>query len=50
MVTLQYFDGTKFVDCGTFNHEWMAWVSLGGDNINYRTVDSTGKVLTSKLI
>lgn len=49
MIKLQYFTGSKFIDCGDWHHENLAWVSLGGDDANYRTVDSeTGKVLTDK--
>lgn len=45
MVKLQYWDGESWVDCGKFANERFAWISLGGDNVNYRTVDSKGKVL-----
>jgi len=48
MITLEYFNGTEWVHAGRFNNEWMAWVSLGGDNYNYRTADENGKVLTDK--
>lgn len=48
MVQLQYFNGKEWVDVSTWQNEAMAWISLGGDDFNYRTVDSTGKVLTSK--
>ncbi len=45
MKTLQYFDGTKWIDCGKFVNENLAWSSLGGDNLNYRVIDENGKVL-----
>jgi expansin (peptidoglycan-binding protein) len=48
MIYLQYFDGTDWIDCGTFHHEDFAWISLGGDDSGYRTVDENGKVLTDK--
>lgn len=49
MVTLQYFNGEKWVDCGNFGNENIAWISLGGDDFNYRTVDKeSGEVLTDK--
>ena len=48
MITLEYFNGEEWLHAGEFVHEWMAWVSLGDDNLNYRTVDSEGKVLTDK--
>lgn len=49
MVCLEYFNGTKWIGCGEFNNERIAWISLGGDDLNYRTVDiATGDVLTDK--
>jgi len=49
MITLQYFNGDKWIECGNFYEENLAWISLGGDDIGYRTVDKeTGKVLTDK--
>lgn len=48
MITLEYFNGKKWVVCGQFHNEDFAWISLGGDNANYRTVDASGKVLTDK--
>lgn len=48
MIELQYFNGTEWVWAGEYPQEWMAWVSLGGDDLNYRTVDENGKILTDK--
>ena len=48
MIELQYFNGTEWTTVSTWANEWMAWVSLGGDDYNYRTVDENGKVLTDK--
>ena len=48
MVILQYFNGKEWVYVSTWNNEDMAWISLGGDDFNYRTVDQNGNVLTSK--
>ncbi|WP_372809450.1 hypothetical protein [Litorivivens sp.] len=48
MVNLQYFNGDEWIDCGDFHSEHIAWISLGGDDLNYRTVDENGKVLTDK--
>lgn len=48
MITLEYFNGTKWVKVSTWATEAMAWISLGGDDYNYRTVDEKGTVLTDK--
>ena len=49
MVTLQYYDGEEWLDCGNFGNEHIAWISLGGDDINYRTIDKESReVLTDK--
>lgn len=50
MKTLQYFDGTQWVDCGKFVNENIAWMTLGGDNLNYRVIDENGTVLIQNLI
>ena len=50
MIKLQYFNGKEWVDCGEWANEQIAWISLGGDDMNYRTVDASGKVLTDKSI
>jgi hypothetical protein len=46
MIELQFFDGNNWVPAGNFYTERSAWISLGGDNFNYRTVDENGDVLT----
>jgi hypothetical protein len=49
MITLQYLSRGKWIDVGVFGNERMAWISLGGDDLNYRTVDKElTKVLTDK--
>lgn len=48
MTDLQYFNGTDWLLVGEFFNESFAWISLGGDDSNYRTLDSEGKVLTDK--
>lgn len=48
MIKLQYFNGKKWVDVSTWQNETIAWISLGGDDFNYRTVDEQGNVLTDK--
>jgi hypothetical protein len=48
MIKLEYYDGAKWCQAGDFITEKWAWVSLGGDDENYRTVDENGKVLTDK--
>lgn len=46
MVRLEYFSNGEWIDCGEFHSERIAWISLGSDNLNYRTVDKeTGEVL-----
>lgn len=48
MITLEYFNGTEWVHAGEFHNEMIAWISLGSDNENYRTLDKDGNVLTDK--
>lgn len=50
MITLQYYNGSEWVDVGLFHNDWSAWASLGGDDMNYRTIDSKNKVLTDKSV
>jgi hypothetical protein len=40
MIELQYFNGKEWVTVEIFYNERIAWISLGGDDFNYRTVDS----------
>ena len=47
-IYLQYWNGKAWIPCGHFWSEFAAWISLGGDNRNYRTVDALGNVLTDK--
>ncbi len=49
MVILQYLHRGKWVDCGEFYSDHLAWISLGGDDFNYRTIDrESGEVIVSK--
>lgn len=48
MIQLQYYNGTEWIDVSLWANETLAWVSLGGDNYNYRTLDAEGIVLTDK--
>ena len=51
MVLLEYFNGNVWVPAASFPfyNEEIAWISLGGDDFNYRTIDKdTGAVLTDK--
>lgn len=48
MITLEYFNGVKWVFVSNWANEAMAWISLGSDDFNYRTVDQFGNVLTDK--
>lgn len=51
MVLLQYFNGKDWIPAGGFANETSAWISLGGDDDNYRTVDQdSGEVLTDKSV
>lgn len=50
MVKLQYYCENKQVDVSEWTNEAMAWISLGGDDFNYRTIDRNGKVLTDKSV
>jgi len=47
-IRLQYFNETDWIECGKWYNENLAWASLGGDDINYRTIDKFGNVLTDK--
>jgi len=50
MIELEYWNGIQWKSTGQkFGNERFAWLSLGGDDYNYRTVNyDTGKVLTDK--
>jgi hypothetical protein len=50
MVNLEYWNSVQWVSAGgPFGSEMLAWASLGGDNFNYRAVDTeTGRELTSR--
>ncbi len=50
MVKIEYFNGKEWVPTdGLFGNELLAWVSLGSDYRNYRTVDAdTGEVMTDQ--
>jgi len=45
MVKLEWFNGKDWVECGEYISNHAAWVSLGHDNINYRTLDENGNVI-----
>lgn len=47
-IVLEYFNGERWMFVSEWNDEKMAWLSLGGDDFNYRTLDSEGNVLTCK--
>ena len=38
-VDLEYWNGSRWVYVGGFPNETIAWMSLGDDNDNYRTID-----------
>jgi len=50
MIKLEYFNGKEWVLAGNFPNEEFAWISLGGDCVNYRTVNALGEVLTDKSV
>jgi hypothetical protein len=51
IITLQYFNGKRWMDCQNFTNERMAWLSLGGDDMNYRTaLKTSGITLTDKSV
>ena len=45
MIRLQYFNATKWETIGEFSNSDIAWITLGDDNYNYRTIDENGKVI-----
>ncbi len=49
MVNLEYWNGSQWNYVSEWSVEGMAWISLGGDDINYRTINAeTQEVLTDK--
>jgi len=48
MVKLEYYNGKEWIEVDVYNNETIAWVALGGDDFNYRTVDEQGNILTDK--
>lgn len=48
MIKLQYLNGTEWQTVSSWATESIAWISLGPDTRNYRTVDENGSVLTDK--
>ncbi len=51
MIKLEYWNGEEWIFVAEYYSEEIAWIILGGNNINYRTVNaSNGKVLTDKSI
>lgn len=48
MVVLEHFNGERWIFVSEWLTESMAWASLGGDDFNYRTLDSEGNILTCK--
>ena len=48
MIELQYFNGEGWEHVESWYNERLAWISLGGDDHNYRTVAENGNVLTDK--
>ena len=49
MITLEYFSEKGWIEVGKYHNERIAWMTLGGDDENYRTKDENESVLTDKL-
>lgn len=45
MVRLEFFNSKEWVFVGEYANENIAWITLGGDNFNYRVVNENGDVL-----
>lgn len=45
MCKLQYFDGKEWLTISEWESPTMAWISLGGDNYNYRVIAPNGEVV-----
>lgn len=50
MFELQYLCNNEWKTVSKWVYEKSAWMSLGDDNYNYRTIDQNGKVITDKSI
>jgi hypothetical protein len=50
MIELQYLYDKEWKTISKWTSEKVAWMSLGMDYHNYRTVDQNGKVITDKSI
>jgi len=48
MVTLQYNNGKEWVFAGEYPTDIIAWMALGPEYENHRTVDQEGKVINDK--
>lgn len=44
-INLEYFNGTEWIHVDGFKTNELAWITLGADNRDYRTVDSKGRVI-----
>lgn len=44
MYRLEYFNGKEWGLVGIWQSPDLAWISLGGDNLDYRVVGEDGKV------
>lgn len=45
MITLEYFNGKEWIFAGEYESNHIAWLVLGPDYENHRTVDENGKVI-----
>ena len=45
MIKLQYYNGENWETISEWESALAAWISLGGDTINYRTIDYEGSLI-----
>ena len=45
MIKLQYYNGQEWTTVSEWNSAYAAWVSLGEDTLNYRSLDAQGNVI-----
>ncbi|MEM7485825.1 MAG: hypothetical protein AAF348_11515 [Bacteroidota bacterium] len=48
MVTLEYFNGSEWVFVDKYPSNHIAWIALGDDFDNYRTINEFGEVIMER--